>query len=86
MAFLPVNAAQKTQQIVPLLSVFPDPVGLGQTVTILVFTQPIPPTSNDRFFGLWVDMTAPDGSTQKFGPSTSGPLGNVIWTLSLIHI
>jgi hypothetical protein len=78
--FLPSVNAVTERDITPLLSVFPNPVGVGQTVTILVFTQPLPPTSNDRFFDLTVTMKKPDGTTQTFGPSVSGPLGNVIWT------
>ena len=75
----PINAAHEVQ-IHPLMSVYPNPLGVGQQVTILVFTQPIPPTSNERFEGLYVEMQKPDGTTQTFGPSVSGPLGNVVWT------
>jgi hypothetical protein len=75
----PINAAHEVQ-IYPLLSVFPNPVGVGEQVTILVFTQPIPPTREDRFTGLTVNMERPDGTTQTFGPDVSGPLGNVVWT------
>ena len=76
---LPVNAVVE-QTIGPFMSVFPNPIGVSQTVTINVFTQPLPPSSNDRFFDLKVTMTKPDGTTQTFGPSVSGPLGNAIWT------
>ena len=79
LVYLPSINATITNQLFPFLSVNPNPVGVGQTVTILVFTQPIPPTGNDRFYNLTVTLTKPDGATQTFGPSTSGSLGNAIW-------
>jgi hypothetical protein len=79
-AFLSPIFALHEVQIHPLLSVFPNPVGVGEQVTVLVFTQPIPPTREERFTGLTVSMERPDGSTHTFGPDVSGPLGNVVWT------
>jgi outer membrane protein assembly factor BamB len=80
MATLPIaNAAIVEEETTIYLSVDPNPVGVGQTVGIGVWTYPIPLTSNDRYDGIQVVMTKPDGSTQTFGPVTSGPLGNWVW-------
>jgi len=79
---LPITKADSplVLQIYCFLSCEPDPVGVGQTLTINAFTQPIPPTANDRFNNISVTMTKPDGTKQTFGPVIGGPLGNWIWT------
>jgi len=76
---LPFASAETQRQVYAFLSVGPNPVGVAQTVTILVFTQPLPTTSMDRFYNLTVTLTKPDSTTQVFGPETSGPLGNYVW-------
>jgi len=78
-AFVALPLAKAQLQIAPFLSVVPDPCGVGQTLTLNAFTQPIPPTSNDRFDNISVTMTKPDGTKQTFGPVRGGPLGNWVW-------
>jgi len=80
MATLPIANAAILEEVTKIyLTVEPNPVGVGQTVGIGVWTYPIPPTSESRYDHIQVVMTKPDGTTQTFGPVTSGPLGNWVW-------
>lgn len=62
------------------IRVDPTPVGAGQTVTILVWVQPVP-TSVTTANGVWeeitIEITKPDGSILTIGPFTSNYLGCV---------
>jgi hypothetical protein len=60
--------------------VTPRTTGVGQQVIIVFWLNAIPPTAatDSRFGDRWtfyVDITAPDGSTETVGPITSDPVG-----------
>ena len=78
----PVNAANPTitEETSVFLSVAPNPVGVGQTVTLSMWIYPIPPTANDRYTGLQVEITYPDGTKETKGPATGAALGNYFWS------
>ena len=54
------------------ISVIPDPVGVDQTATILVWLNHVPPTAagaqGDHWEGTIIKVTRPDGTTQNLGP------------------
>jgi hypothetical protein len=79
---LPVNAANPmvTDETQVFLSVAPNPVGVGQVVTLSMWIYPIPPTSNLRYDGLQVEITHPDGTKETKGPAMGAALGNYFWT------
>ena len=58
-----------------LISVSPNPVGIGQSVSVNFWIDKVPPTSanlfGDRWHGFTVTITKPDGSSEKMGPYTS---------------
>ena len=66
------------------LNVAPDPVGLGQHVTIGMWLGMTPPTANgpygDRWEGFTVTITKPDGTTETLGPFTSDDTGGTYTT------
>jgi outer membrane protein assembly factor BamB len=66
------------------LTVQPDPVGVGQPLTIVFWLDKVPPTAagiaGDRWRNLKIDVTKPDGSTETLGPYTSDPVGSG-WTI-----
>ena len=61
------------------INVAPNPAGLGQTVTIGMWLQLIPPTASgaagDRWEGFKVTITRPGGQTETLGPFTSDDTG-----------
>jgi len=79
MACLPVANATSTEQTWTFLLITPNPIGVGQTVTISMWIYPLPPNANLRYHDLSVTVTKPGGTTETFGPTTGGPLGNSIW-------
>ncbi len=58
----------------------PNPVGLGQTVTIVMWLDKPPPLDAHGFAipyeGYQVTITKPDGNTQAMGPYTSDPIAS----------
>jgi len=62
------------------LAISPNPVGVGETAILVMWVSPNPPTAlgnaGDRWRDLTVDVTKPDGTTQKLGPFTSDPTGS----------
>ncbi len=58
------------------LSVNPNPVGVNQQVDVTIMLQPIPPAPTDKFHGMTVKITAPDGNVETRGPLTSSPIGS----------
>ncbi len=68
------NAA--TQETRAFLAVNPNPVGVGQTVDVTAILQPIPPLATDKFTGMVITITAPDGTVETKGPLTSSPIGS----------
>jgi len=57
------------------LGVNPNPVGVNQPVTIIVWVAPIPPDVGDLFGGFTVTITKPDGTTTTLGPKQAWPHG-----------
>ncbi len=61
------------------INVAPNPCGIGQTVNVGFWLQIPPPTANgalgDRWHGLTVKVTHPDGTTETLGPFTTDDTG-----------
>jgi len=72
----PSSARPSTLQTTASLSVYPNPVGVGQTAQINMSISPPPPTTSDRFLGSRLTVTRPDGTTQTLGPFTSDTTGS----------
>jgi hypothetical protein len=68
------------------INAFPNPVGVGQTISVLVWTANLPPTGSgaygDRWTGMYVVVTKPDGTNQTLGPYTSDPVGDIFVTFN----
>ena len=52
----------------PYLSATPNPIGIGQTVNIVIWMQPFPASNADRYANYSITLTRPDGTTIPFGP------------------
>ncbi len=65
-------------------SVSPNPIGVGQQVNVNFWVNIPPPTASaqygDRWGGLTVKVTKPDGTTQTLGPFTSDATGGTYTT------
>jgi len=79
---LPIASAHDPPWSIPqyaYINVAPNPAGIGQTVTIGMWLQMIPPTASgatgDRWEGFTVTVTEPDGHTTTLGPFTSDDTG-----------
>ena len=61
------------------LDVAPDPVGVGQTVTMVFWIDAIPPTAagnaGDRWVNFKIEITKPNGDKENLGPFTSDSVG-----------
>jgi hypothetical protein len=57
------------------LSVSPNPVGVGQTLSLVATVQPLPPTGFDVYHDLTILITKPDGTTQTIGPFDTSTIG-----------
>ena len=56
----------------------PNPIGVGQQVTTVFWTNWLPPTAAGSAGDRWIyflDITNPDNTTQTVGPLTSDPVG-----------
>jgi parallel beta-helix repeat protein len=63
--------SQQDVQVTISLGVQPNPIGVGQELWISGFIEPSPPAYGDRFAGLTLSITKPDGSLDKLGPFLS---------------
>ncbi|MFB3887919.1 MAG: PQQ-binding-like beta-propeller repeat protein [Candidatus Bathyarchaeia archaeon] len=67
-----------------MLSVSPVTVGLGQQVEVYMWLSIQPPTAlgayGDRWHGIKLTITKPDGTTETKGPFNSDPIG-FAWTM-----
>jgi len=65
------------------ISIAPSTVGVDQTVTVLIWLNHAPPTAagpqGDRWEGLTVEVTKPDGTTETKGPFTTDDVGAMWW-------
>jgi hypothetical protein len=57
----------------------PNPIGVGQQLTIVFWRNQVPPTAagdgGDRWRNIMIYITKPDGSKETLGPFTSDPVG-----------
>ncbi|MCW4018405.1 MAG: hypothetical protein NWF00_06980 [Candidatus Bathyarchaeota archaeon] len=62
------------------LSVKPTPIGVDQTLTVIMWLSAAPPTAagaeGEKWEGFEVAVTKPDGSKETLGPFTSDPVGS----------
>jgi hypothetical protein len=62
------------------LSVAPNPVGVGQSVSVNFWIDKLPPTAfnvyGDRWHNMKVTVTKPDGTIETLGPFTSDDVGS----------
>jgi len=63
------------------IQVFPNPVGVGQTLNVFAWLDKFPPTASgdygDRWENLKVSVTKPDGNQETLGTFTSDPVGTI---------
>ena len=62
------------------INAFPPTVGVGQKISILVWTANLPPTGSGAYGDRWymsAVITAPDGTNQTLGPIVSDPVGDI---------
>ncbi len=69
----------ETLKISAFIAVEPNPIGVGQQAQVVFWLSDPPPTalgpSGDRWTGLMVTITKPDGTTETKGPFTSDAVG-----------
>ena len=83
LAGLPAAIAQGRDVVTyAYLSVDPNPIGVNQQVTIIMWVQPIPPTGDFVYHGLTVTITKPDSSTEIIGPLNTSTIASqfVVYT------
>ena len=80
---LPVTYAHDppwTNPTTAFIAVAPNPIGVGQNLMVAMWLSIPPPTSidigGDRWKGMTVTITKPDGTKETQGPFTSDPLGD----------
>lgn len=68
------------------INVAPNPIGVGQRVNVNFFVNIPPPTASaqygDRWGGMTVKVTTPEGNTQTLGPFTSDATGGTYTTFT----
>jgi outer membrane protein assembly factor BamB len=64
----------------------PNIVGVGQSLTLVMWLDKVPPTAagqaGDRWINMKVDVTKPDGTKETLGPFMSDPVGS---TYTIYH-
>lgn len=72
------------------ITVSPNPVGVGQTVSVIMWLDKVPPTAfgplGDRWKNFEVSITKPDGKAETLGPLTSDPAGSAYATYTPTQI
>ena len=93
-AFAVAVPRTNAQTVTPTLTVpqwtyinaFPPTVGVGQQISVFLWTANLPPTGSgeygDRWTGMYVTVTAPDGTNSTLGPVTSDPVGTIFLTFT----
>jgi hypothetical protein len=77
--FSVVTAQQKQVPTYAFVSVAPNPIGVGQTATVLMWIDKVPPllTASGSWDAIWhgyeLTITKPDGTTENRGPFSSDP-------------
>jgi PQQ-like domain len=67
------------------INAFPNPVGVGQPISILLWTANLPQTASGAYGDRWymsVVVTAPDGTNTTIGPQVSDPVGTIFVTFT----
>jgi hypothetical protein len=78
----PVNAHDPPLQIpsYAFLAISPNPVGVGQSVYLVMWLHAAPYTADgiagDRYHDFSIEVTKPDNSQENFGPYISDPTGS----------
>ena len=87
MASMPIGAAHTPSWKVPTylyISVSQNPAGVNQQIWMTVWLNNVPPGANgfggDRFRGITISISKPDGTTETLGPFTSDPIGTKSFT------
>jgi hypothetical protein len=66
------------------LNAYPNPAEVGQPLSLLGWTNLLPPTAvggyGDHWTGLTITVTKPDSSKETLGPYTSDPVGTIYET------
>jgi outer membrane protein assembly factor BamB len=76
---LPVASASNEVPTYAFVSAAPNPIGVGQTASVLMWLDKLPPilTAEGSWAAKWhgytLTITKPDGQTESFGPLTSDP-------------
>jgi hypothetical protein len=83
MAILPTANAHDPAWTVPTfayLTVSPNPIGVNEQASVVFWLDKYPMSaagdSGDRWQGLQIDVTAPDGTKSVLGPFVSDPIGS----------
>ena len=83
---LPIASAHDPPQSLKtyaFITATPNPAGVGQQVLIVFWLNWVPPTAGgttgDRWQGLKIDVTKPNGDVDHLGPFVSDPVGSA-WT------
>src|SRR5665647_216234 len=67
-------------QTYPYLAISPNPIGVSQTVFLIMWLHQAPPTAagsaGDRWRDFTIDVTKPNGQSDHLGPFTSDPTGS----------
>jgi hypothetical protein len=86
-AVIPIASAHLPAYTIPTwsyLNAFPNPVGVNQRMSMFGWLDKVPPTANgaygDRWTGMTIDVTLPDGSKATLGPFVSDPVGTIFTT------
>jgi hypothetical protein len=84
MATMPAAKAHTpawTFQTYSYTNVAPNPIGVGEQTVIIFWTSPNPPSASglggDRWRGMMLAITKPDGTTDTLGPFYSDPTGSI---------
>jgi len=75
-ADFPTVKAETVIETTAFLTAEPNPVGVGQIVTLNTLIEPPPPLPEDRFSGSTLIITRPDNATEILGPFLSSPSGS----------
>jgi outer membrane protein assembly factor BamB len=82
-AAIPIASAHTPAWDIPTyayITAAPDPVGVQQTVTLVLWLNLVPPTAagsaGDRWIDMTVEVTKPDNTKETLGPFTSDPVGS----------
>ena len=81
-AFPTVNAHTPPQNVktYAFVTATPSPAGVGQQVLIVFWLNMYPPTAGgttgDRWQGIKIDVTKPNGDVDHLGPFVSDPVGS----------